>query len=44
MKIVRFVDNEGQERLGRNAKGDTAELLEGDLFGELKPLGQRAGI
>jgi 2-keto-4-pentenoate hydratase/2-oxohepta-3-ene-1,7-dioic acid hydratase in catechol pathway len=44
MKIVRFLDNEGQERLGRNPQDGTAELLAGDLFGELKPLGRRAGI
>ena len=44
MKIVRFIDHEGQTRLGFDYKDGTAELLQGDLFGELKPLGTRTPV
>jgi len=47
MRIVRFIDDKSQTRLGRIALGDVpgeAELLEGDLFGSLKPTGTKAII
>jgi len=44
MKIVRFIDQQGHERLGRDPDAGTAELLEGDLFGDLRGLGERVAI
>ncbi len=44
MKIVRFVDETGRVCLGRDPLSGTAELLDGHLFGELKPSGQRTRI
>ena len=32
MRIVRFIDEDGQQRFGRNFEKDTATLLEGDLL------------
>jgi 2-keto-4-pentenoate hydratase/2-oxohepta-3-ene-1,7-dioic acid hydratase in catechol pathway len=45
MRIVRFLDRDGQPRFGRVPLGPLpteAELLEGDLFKGLKPTGRRA--
>jgi len=44
MKIVRFIDYNGHTRLGFDFKDGTAELLHGDLFGELVPLGTRTKV
>lgn len=44
MKIVRFIDENGRERLGRDPIDGTAEPLDGNLFGPLKPLGRRSEI
>ena len=44
MKIVRFVDEAGRVCLGRDPLSGTAELLDGHLFGKLKPSGQRTRI
>ncbi len=44
MKIVRFIDEEGQERLGCDPRDGGAELLRGEMFGALTPTGQRASI
>ena len=47
MRIVRFLDDKGQTRLGRVPIGTMpveAELLDGDLFGTLRPTGKNAAI
>ena len=44
MKIVHFIDQDGCERLGCDPVDGSAELLDGELFGELKPQGRRLGI
>src|SRR5690349_17870932 len=50
MRIVRFLDDKGQTQLGRVNIGEVpgvpaqAELLEGDLFGTLKPTGRVGSI
>ncbi len=48
MRIVRFIDDKGQIRLGRIALGEIpaeAEILAGDLFtGSLEPTGAKAAI
>lgn len=47
MRIVRFRDEKGQIRLGRQSlDGDpgAAELLEGDLFGALSPTGRTTAV
>ena len=44
MRIIRFIDENGQERLGTDTIDNTAELLDGNLFGTLRPLGQRSEI
>ncbi len=44
MKIIRFIDHNGHTRLGFDFKEGTAELLQGELFGELVPLGTRAKV
>ncbi len=47
MRIVRFLDDKGQTRLGRAPIGNMpveADLLDGDLFGKLTPTGKTAAI
>lgn len=50
MRILRFLDDQGQIRLGTapqptgEAIDDAAVLLEGDLFGKLEPTGQTVKI
>ncbi|MEX2216698.1 MAG: fumarylacetoacetate hydrolase family protein [Phycisphaeraceae bacterium] len=47
MRIVRFSDDQGQIHLGQIPAGDIpaqAQLLDGDLFGGLKPTGKTARI
>lgn len=47
MRIVRFIDDKGQTRLGRIGLGNLpaeAQILEGDLFGKLAPTGTKAAI
>ncbi|GAB4345054.1 MAG: hypothetical protein Kow006_01770 [Gammaproteobacteria bacterium] len=44
MRIVRFLDEQGQEHLGIDQTDGSAELLEGALFDELRPTGQSARI
>lgn len=44
MKIIRFIDHQGHTRLGFDFKDGTAELLQGELFGELKPMGTRTKV
>jgi 2-keto-4-pentenoate hydratase/2-oxohepta-3-ene-1,7-dioic acid hydratase in catechol pathway len=44
MRIIRFVDEKGQECYGHNYEKDTAVLLEGDLFAGLKDTGKTAPV
>lgn len=44
MRIVRFIDRQGQIRLGHDYDEGTAELLEGELLGELKRTHRRVGV
>jgi len=47
MRIVRFLDDKGQTRLGRVPIGNMpaeAEILDGDLFGKLTPTGKSTAI
>lgn len=44
MRIVRFIDEKGQIRYGRNYKDETVELLEGDLCSGLNPTGETCGV
>ena len=44
MRIVRFIDLEGLERLGEDARDGTAVILEGSLLGGLRRTNQRARI
>jgi Rv2993c-like, N-terminal len=44
MRIIRFIDGHGRECLGTDLAAETAELLAGDLFGELQRTGQRVGV
>jgi 2-keto-4-pentenoate hydratase/2-oxohepta-3-ene-1,7-dioic acid hydratase in catechol pathway len=44
VKIIRFLDQNGHERLGTDPVADTAEVLEGELFGELSRSGRRVGV
>lgn len=37
MKLLRFVDNNGETHLGQAVDGRNARVLEGDLFGDLRP-------
>lgn len=43
MKIIRFVDEQGTVRFGRQ-NGSTAEVLEGDLYAGLTPTGRSTGV
>ncbi|MFQ5773136.1 MAG: fumarylacetoacetate hydrolase family protein [Kiloniellaceae bacterium] len=42
MRIIRFVDEAGQTRLGEDLGDGIAELLDGDPFTEMRPSGRRA--
>lgn len=44
MRIVRFIDDKGQIRYGRNYNNGAAELLEGDLFTGLKETGTLCSV
>jgi 2-keto-4-pentenoate hydratase/2-oxohepta-3-ene-1,7-dioic acid hydratase in catechol pathway len=44
MKIIRFLDDAGQEHLGRLHDDGSATLLEGDLFGELRDTARPAQV
>jgi len=44
MKIVRFIDDKGVERLGRDPRDGTAEILDGSLSGGLRPTGRHGSI
>ena len=44
MKIIRFLDDRGKECLGCDHQQDSAELLDGDLFHDPVPTGQRATV
>jgi 2-keto-4-pentenoate hydratase/2-oxohepta-3-ene-1,7-dioic acid hydratase in catechol pathway len=44
MRIVRFIDEKGQIRYGRNFDNGAAELLEGDLFKGLEETGVSCGV
>lgn len=44
MRIVRFLDTQGRERLGLDPHAGSAELLEGDLLGVLRPAGERVRV
>lgn len=44
MRIIRFVDERGTQRIARDRGDETAEVLEGDLFGSLKPTGRTAVV
>lgn len=44
MKILRFADQHGTIRHGRQLDPQTAEILDGDLLAGLKPTGQSARI
>ncbi len=40
MRIIRFIDNQGEEHLGLGQGDGTAALLDGELYGSLRPTGQ----
>jgi len=40
MRVTRFIDSSGKERLGQNFNQGQAEMLEGNLFGKLTATGQ----
>ncbi len=44
MRIVRFLDNAGRERVGERVDDRTASVIAGDLFGEWSVTGERAEI
>ena len=44
MRIIRFIDGYGREHLGTDLAGETAEVLAGDVFGELQRTGQRVEV
>jgi 2-keto-4-pentenoate hydratase/2-oxohepta-3-ene-1,7-dioic acid hydratase in catechol pathway len=44
MRIIRFQDPSGTVLLGLDEGEGDARLLEGDLFGELRPAGRRAAV
>jgi 2-keto-4-pentenoate hydratase/2-oxohepta-3-ene-1,7-dioic acid hydratase in catechol pathway len=41
MRLLRFLDPDGRERLGCDPRGGTAELVAGDLLGAWRPTGER---
>ncbi len=44
MKIIRFLDSQKQTQFGQLNSDGSAELLTGDLYGGLKPTGQKADV
>ena len=44
MRIIRFVDDAGKQRLGTNLDNGTAELVSGDLFDEIEATGRRLPV
>ncbi|MFT5087611.1 MAG: 2-keto-4-pentenoate hydratase/2-oxohepta-3-ene-1,7-dioic acid hydratase in catechol pathway [Candidatus Latescibacterota bacterium] len=44
MRIIRFLDTAGQEHYGIESQSKDVQLLEGDLYGSLKPSGTTAEI
>ncbi|MET0100166.1 MAG: fumarylacetoacetate hydrolase family protein [Sedimenticola sp.] len=44
MRITRFIDDRGETRFGRELDPGQAELLEGDLFGDLRGTGEIVDI
>ncbi len=44
MKIVRFIYANGQERIGKALSDETAELIDGDLFGAFETTGEQVRI
>jgi len=40
MRVIRFLDSSGNERLGQNFNQGQAEMLDGNLFGKLTATGQ----
>lgn len=44
MRIVRFVDDTGETRIGQDLADGTADLIEGDLFGDFATTGRQAPI
>ena len=44
MRIIRFLDDRGRIRYGRNYENGAAELLEGDLFSGLKQTGDHCSV
>ncbi len=44
MRIIRFLDTDGQEQYGLENEGDTAQVLEGDLYTGLTPSGATTSI
>ncbi len=44
MRVIRFIDEAGQERLGANPQGNTAELLDGSIAEGLVPTGQSVKV
>ena len=44
MRIIRFLDDNGQEQLGEEDTGGSATLLSGDLYAGLTPTGSRANV
>ncbi len=44
MKIIRFLNEQGEESLGCNFENDSAEMLKGSLFTSLENSGERVGV
>ena len=44
MKIIRFIDENGTQRIGSDLSDGTAEIMKGDLFDSLRLSGQKVSI
>lgn len=44
MKIIRFIDDQDSERLGCDFRDDSANLLEGEIYGTLLDTGRRVPV
>ena len=44
MRIIRFLDDKNREYYGLESKGESAEVLQGDLYAGLSPSGTTAPI
>ena len=44
MRIIRFLDDENREHYGLESKGESTEVLQGDLYAGLSPSGTTAPI